>query len=205
MRNSEERKYLSEQIINHQRLVFQIFTFSVIVAVGILGWGLQIFPESGAQTSGLAPFLLLAPTAIILSCAFIISGIREEIFRWGAYIIIFHESDGVKGYESRLDKLRDKRGSYKESYTPIVVVYWVLSIICIALFAKAIDNAISISNGWIAFIIPPLGLLTWWSVIFCNIPGKEKRSKFRDEWSEIKQDDQTNQADNPSLKDQKPN
>lgn len=122
----EEHKYRNEQIMNHQRLIFQIFTFSVIAAVAILGWGLQNFPKSGTEASGLAPFLVLAPMAIILPCAFIISAIREEVFGWAAYIIVFHKSE----YETALDKMRDKVGRFRESYTSIGWTYWVFFAIC---------------------------------------------------------------------------
>ncbi len=89
----EEHKYLNDQIMNHQKILLQIFTFSVIAAVAVLGWGLQSAPRNGAEASELAAFILLLPPAILIPCAFIISSIRKEIFVWGAYITVFHESE----------------------------------------------------------------------------------------------------------------
>ena len=186
----EEYKYLNQQIMNHQRLLFQIFTFSVIAAVAILSWGLQSFPKSGMEASGLAPFLLLAPMAIVLPCAFIIRGIREEIFGWGAYIIVFHESVGDVGYETRLDRIRDKVGRFRESYTYLIGIYWSFLGICIWLFIWGIMHSPMCGNLPV-LIAPPaslFGLLLWWSIKFFNVPGRSNRRKLKNEWLEAKKE-----------------
>ena len=86
-------------------------------------------------------------------------------------------------------------GARKESYTPIVIVYWVLCAVSILLFAMAIFNVSSICKGWIALMIAPIGLLVWWSFLFCRIPGGMKRREFRKDWEEIKKNE-VNQATN---------
>jgi len=183
----EERRYLNEQIMNHQRLIFQIFTFSVISAVAILGWGSQSFPESGTEASALTLFLVLAPMAIILPCAFIISGIREEIFGWAAYIIVFHESGEGLGYETVLDKARDKFGRFRESYTSLLFTYWALCGICCGLFLYGIENS-SMPSSLSAVVIIPIGFLIYWTIKFIEIPSKSNRDKLRKRWLETKQE-----------------
>jgi len=184
----EEYKYLNQQIMNHQRLLFQIFTFSVIAAVAILGWGLQSFPKSGTEASGLTVFLLLVPMAIVVPCAFVISGIREDIFRWGAYIILFHESDGGLGYETLLDKIRDKAGRFKESYTPLFWTYLAFLSICSGLFIRGIWISPMLPNGLSALVAIPIGLLIRWAIKFINIPSQSNREKLKNEWLEAKEE-----------------
>ena len=179
----EERRYLNEQIINHQRLIFQIFTFSIIAAIAILGWGLQSVPKSGAEASELAPFLVLAPMAIIIPCAFIISAIREEVFGWAAYIIVFYESE----YETALDKVRDKAGRFRESYTSICFTYWVFFAICGGLFIWSIWNS-SLCNGLCALVVIPLVFLLIWYFKFKSIPSKSNRDRLKNQWLEAKQE-----------------
>jgi hypothetical protein len=183
----EERKYLNEQIINHQRLIFQIFTFSIIAAVAILGWGLQSFPKSGTETSWLTLFLLLAPMAIVVPCAFIISAIRQEIFGWAAYIIVFHEGEEDFGYEKALDKIRDKVRPFRESYTPLCWTYLALLGICSGLFIWAILNS-CICNRWSALVAIPIGLLVYWTIKFINIPSRSNRAKLKNEWLKVKEE-----------------
>ena len=184
----EERKYLNEQIINHQRLIFQIFTFSIIAAVAILGWGLQSFPKSGTETSWLTLFLLLAPMAIVVPCAFIISAIRQEIFGWAAYIIIFHEGEEDFGYETLLDKIRDKAGRFKESYTPLFWTYLAFLSICSGLFIRGIWISPMLPNGLSALVAIPIGLLIRWAIKFINIPSQSNREKLKNEWLEAKEE-----------------
>lgn len=185
----EERRYINEQIINHQRLLFQIFTFSVIAAVAILGWGMQVFLTTGRGE--LAAFLLLAPTAIIIPCAFIIGAIRDEIFGWGAYILVFHEDEREPGYETILDKKRDeveerKRcGRFRESYTSIIGVYSVFILICCSLFFYVILIS-PICSYFSALVVFPIGLHIWWCIKFYNIPSKEHRDKLKKDWREAK-------------------
>jgi len=179
----EDRRYLNEQIINHQRLIFQIFTFSVIAAIAILGWGLQSIPESGAEASVLAPFLLLAPMAIIIPCAFIISAIREEVFGWAAYIIVFYESE----YETALDKMRDKTGRFRESYTSICWTYWIFFSICGALFIWRIWDS-SLHNVLCVLVVIPLFFLFLWHCKFTKIPSKSNRDRLKKQWLEAKQE-----------------
>src|SRR3990172_1100416 len=91
----EEYRYLNDQIKTHQHLVFQIFAISTAASVALLGYGLQNFfmAENGQKISKLAPFIILAPIAIIVPSIFLISAIREDIFSWGAYISVFHEGN----------------------------------------------------------------------------------------------------------------
>jgi hypothetical protein len=182
----EERKYLNEQIMNHQRLLVQIFTFSIIAGVAILGWGLQSFPASGEDTSSTSLFLLLAPIGIVIPCAYMIKGIREEIFRWGAYIILFHEREGTLAYENLLDKLRDilrdKRHKFRESYSAIWVAYVVLCLICAILFVVGIWRSGTIHYGWSAVALVPLGFLIHWCKGFRNIPSESSRKQYKDDW-----------------------
>jgi len=182
----EERRYLNEQIINHQRLIFQIFTFSVIAAGGILGWTSQIFLDTEAGALELAPFLVLVPMAIILPCAFIISAIRAEVFGWAAYIIIFHESGEGLGYETVLDKARDESKRFRESYTSLVYTYWTLCVICCGLFIYGIQNS-SVPCGLSAVAVVPIGLLIFWTFKFVRIPSRSNRDKLKKQWLEIKQ------------------
>lgn len=181
----EERKYLNEQIMNHQRLLFQIFTFSVIAAIAVLGWSIQILSGNRAG-SELAPFLLLAPTAIIISCAFVISAIRDDVFGWGAYIIVFHEQGEAAGYETALDMLRTKLGRFRESYTSIFGVYLVIILLCCLSFVIVILTS-ERSPYLIALVTIPLGFHVWWSVIYFNIPSEANRKKHRDLWQEAKE------------------
>jgi hypothetical protein len=177
----EEHKYLNEQIINHQRLIFQIFTFSVIAAVAILGWGLQNFPKSGTEASGFSLFILLAPMAIILPCAFIISAIREEVFGWAAYIIVFHKSE----YEIALDRMRVKAGRFRESYTSIGWTYWVFFAMCSGLFMWGIWNS-PMHNGLCALVVIPFVILLLWYLKFSSIPSNSNRERLKEEWREAK-------------------
>jgi hypothetical protein len=186
----EERKYLNEQIINHQRLIFQIFTFSVIAAVAILGWSSQTFLGSDMEASWLAIFFVLAPLVIILPCAFIISAIRGEIFGWGAYIIVFHESGECLGYETVLDTARNNFGRFRESYTSISLAYWFLCVVCCGLFIYGIcgiENG-SMPCGISAVVIIPIGLLIYWTIKFVNIPSRSNREKLKNEWREAKKE-----------------
>jgi len=183
----EERKYLNEQIMNHQRLLVQIFTFSIIAGVAILGWGLQSFLASGEDPSWTSVFLVLAPMAIVIPCAYIIKGIREDIFRWGAYIIVFHEGEGTLGYENLLDKLRDKARKVKESYSTICVAYWVLFLICACLFIYGILSSGTIHDGWAMLALVPFGFLIYWTIRFVDIPSKTSRKQYREDWLKAKE------------------
>jgi len=165
----------------HQRLIFQIFTFSIISSVALLGYGLQNFFEEPRKISELAPFVILTPMAIIVPCAFMINAMREDIFRWGAYIIVFHESDTEPGYEMRLNKIRDMTNPLKESYTSIVWVYLVLCFACSGLFAWGVLMA-PFHWSWSLLAIIPLGSLIWATVRFCKIPSKGNREKLLREW-----------------------
>lgn len=178
----EERKYLNEQIMNHQRLLVQIFTFSIIAGVAILGWGLQSFPSSGEDTSWTSLFLLLAPVGIVIPCAYMIKGIREEMFRWGAYIILFHEGEGTLGYENLVDKLRDTPRKLKESYSAIWVAYAVLCLTCAILFVVGIWRSGTVQYGWSAVALVPLAFLIHWCKRFCNIPSESSRKQYKDDW-----------------------
>lgn len=177
----EERKYLNEQIMTHQRLIFQIFTFSIIAAVAIFGWGLQNFLKSETEASGLALFLVLAPMAVILPCAFIISAIREDIFGLAAYILVFHKSE----YETALDKMRDKASRFRESYTSIVWTYWSFFVICIGLFMWGICNS-PMNNSLCVLGVIPFVILLLWNIKFINIPSSSNRERLKNEWREAK-------------------
>ena len=182
----EERKYLNSQIMNHQRLLFQIFTFSVIAAVAILGWGIEALSKNGTGRSELAPFIFLTPMAIIIPCAFIISAIRDEIFGWAAYIFVFHEGDQHPGYETALDKMRDQHGGFRESYTSIIGVYSIFILICCILFIIAILIS-PICSYYSTLVVFPIGLHIWWCIKFLNIPKKNNREKLKKDWLEAKE------------------
>ena len=184
---SDERKYLHEQIITHQRLMFQIFTFSIIAAAAILGWGLQTLAASVTVATRVNPFLLLVPMAIIIPCAFIIGGMRADIFRWGTYIIVFHGSDEGAQYEPLLDKIRDRSSPLKESYTPIVPTYWAFLCICARLFVPAISDSPTHCNDLSALITVPLVPLIFWTITFIKIPSKRNRDRLKKEWRKAKE------------------
>ncbi len=180
----EEYRYINEQIISHQRLIFQIFTFSVIAAVALLGYGLQNFFGEQGKISGFALFVILAPVAIIIPCAFIISAIREDIFRWGAYIVVFHEPEGKPGYETRLNKIRDRKNPLAEAYTALVWTYWALCLACCAWFIWGILSAL-FHCAWSILVIIPLGFLIYGTIRFCRIPCRGNRQQLIDEWRQV--------------------
>lgn len=127
----EEYRYIHDEIITHQRLTFQIFTFSVIASVSILGYGLS---NDYSTANPLELLIFVCPIVIILPCAWIISNIREQIFRWGAYIQVSHEQSKT-AYETKLSILKKRNTkSFKESYTPIICTLWGMMIISIALY-----------------------------------------------------------------------
>ena len=180
----EEYRYIQNAILNHQRLIFQIFTFSVIASVAVLGWGLQSL-NRGIETPAFTPFLLLIPMAIILPSAFIINGMRQDILRWGAYIMLEHEG-ASPGYETLLDRIRDGQGRFAESYTPLIWTYWALSGVCNGVFIWSISNIYPIHMGFSALVALCFVLLAVWSRIFTRIPSKSNRDKLKKDWWEAK-------------------
>jgi len=185
-RELEEHKYINEEIIVHQRLIIQLFTFSIIASVALLGYGVQNFSGEQGSISELSPFVIFAPMAIIVPCAWVITKIRKEIFRWGAYIMVFHESE-KPGYETMLDKIRDIRNSWwEESYTPLVITWWGLCAACTGLFIWGVLHT-PLHWCWSMLSILPLGFLGRTTDKFCKIPTKGYRQKLEKEWSEAKQ------------------
>jgi len=176
----EEYKYINQEIAVHQRLIIQIFTISLIASVVVVGYGLQQF------TSTVGPFVMLIPMAIIIPCAFLISGLRRDIFRLGAYVMVMHENDKKPGYETLLDKVRDNTGSLKESLTPIVLTYCTLGVICAGLFVHGVRNIELVPDkvSWLAIV--PLLFLGCWAYRYIKIPSKPNRDKLKEEWREAK-------------------
>ena len=186
----EERQYIREQIIVHQRLIFQIFTFSIIAAIAVLGWGIQDFPTTsetnGEKASLPHVFFLLAPLAITVPCAWVIKGIREDIFRWGAYILVFHESDRL-GYEKLLDKARETKDVIKESYSATFFAYGMLTLLCSGLFCWGVVDSPNIHWGLCFVVVIPLIVQTCLSRIFFRIPSDRKRQEYQDNWREAQE------------------
>lgn len=188
----EEYKYIQQEIVTHQRLVFQVFVISVIASLSIFGYYLGNY-VSVENTENLTNLIPIFPLAVIIPSALIITRIREDIFRWGAYIQVFFENE-EPAYETRLSIIRDNRSnSFKESYTPIFCIWWILVILSLLFYLHAF--ATKCFTPWtfnfiIMGIVSVLGIIS--IVLFVittkrynNITKKEYRQKLIHEWQDI--------------------
>ena len=156
----EEFKALREEIVGFQRAIVQVFTFSVIAAGALIGYGLN------SQVG----YLFLAPFAILLPCGFGIVRKMDAILRNGAYIKFFIE-DEVEGFqwETVLYKSRQKETTPKVlkwfralgGEGGILGTFDGLSVACFALSAIFWEDSYYILGGVLGVIFCVLVRLNW--------------------------------------------
>ena len=129
----EEYKSLRSSIDDASRIQIQVFTFSVITSITLLGVILKF--GSNIYTSRTV-YVFLMPPLIIIPCSFLIKNLRAEIYRAGTYIQVFIENDSPFLYEGALSILRDRFKS-KEAFGPIFSAYWIILAICAVLFISS--------------------------------------------------------------------
>ena len=137
----EEYKYLNQQIMNQQRLIIEVFTFSVIASVALLGYALQSVLKSDDAVDNLMPYIVLAPSAIIVPCAFLITAVRKDIQKWGAYIMVFHEDKGGACWETRLREFAKKNPRSTESFSYLFLTYWILQFVIMIAYIWSVAQA----------------------------------------------------------------
>jgi len=98
-----EHKILMGHIESQFRLIIQVFIASLIVSLGLLGYAFQIGDS--------APYVFLSPILIFMPCGYLLTKLREEIFRWGMYIRVFIEDGRDLRYETALAQLRENTHS----------------------------------------------------------------------------------------------
>ena len=177
-----EHRVLMSHIESQFRLIIQVFIASLIVSLGLLGYALQIAVSD--------PYVFLSPILIFMPCSYLLISLREEIFRWGTYIIVFIEDGKDLRYETALAKFREKY-RLPESLTPIYWSYWLLLTISVFLFAlhswRAGPPCLQYWIGW-GLVILATGLILYLlHRRYSQIPEK-KTKEFRDMWESIKKD-----------------
>lgn len=126
----EEYKSLRLEISYNCRMQIQVFTFSMITSMALLG----IILKFGNDTyTSISIFSFFIPTLITIPCAYLVKNLRSGIYRMGTYIQVFVEEDSPLMYEGSLGVMREKFQS-KESLDPIFCVYWVFFCLCCFLF-----------------------------------------------------------------------
>ncbi len=183
-RKIEEYKYLNRQILNHQGLVIQVFTFSIIASVAILGLALNNY--FGEDKSKYALLVAFVPMAIIIPCAFFLASTRADIFRLGAFIRVIHESGQDPGYETLLEKKREGTGyikSMREAFSYVMVTYWLIFIVCLVFFVWGLS---SLQLWYLIFVVVlAFIMLVSASREFFSIPTDKRRKQFEKEWKEV--------------------
>jgi hypothetical protein len=182
---SKEKEYegIRRQVEGQFSLIVQVFVASVIASVALFGYGFQTLARKEDSVSGLAPFLVLAPLAITIPCAYFIASLRREIFKWGTYIQTFLEDGRNLRYETELARYREK---YKEteSLSPIALTYWGLFLIFASSFGWGLHTSSS-SLWWLFVLVLPVCLLLHWNCRYNAIPTKD-RGKMEERWRTIK-------------------
>jgi len=169
----EDYRYTNEQIMMHQKLIVQIFTFSLIISVPLIGYGLQIFwgvKEADETISAYAPFIFFAPIVLFIPAIAIICTLRKAIFQLLTYSSVFHQRE-IPGYEIRCRKATPRTSKLRRAFDVIICTYWVLYFVC---FALSLTAAISqqTENGTIALPqwgIVILAILLFLAIIFLSI------------------------------------
>lgn len=177
-----EHRVLMSHIESQFRLIIQVFTASLIVGLGLLGYAFQIGRS--------APYAFLSPILIFMPCGYLLITLREEIFRWGMYIRVFLENGKDLRYETALARLRAKY-PFTESLTPIFPAYWLLLVISVALFVLyslcAVPQCLWYWLGWGLAILALLATLCYLHVRYAQIPDKETE-EFTNNWESIKKE-----------------
>lgn len=182
-RISDEYNRLGRHIERQFSLITQVFTISVIVSVALLGYVLRVLSEP-ATSSEFEPFLLLAPLAIVIPCAYLISSLRKEVFKWGMYIKVYLEDGTNWKYETELEKSRD-RFPFRESFDHVATTYWALLIICGSLFGYTIYQ-VGMCFLWLLILAIPVVAVLDWHLGYTGIP-RRYGEEYNRMWKEIRE------------------
>jgi len=189
-RQMEDYRFVHEQKTHHESMMVQVFIFSVIASVAVVGYGMSNL------SAGFAPFVILfAPMAIIIPCAYVIAAARQAIYRLEAYVRVFLESEQNAGYETRSERIRRIREKEKpwlerrvdESFTYFFVTYWLFYVACAALFMWRIEVNESLSDNLGALILVPLSFLASITWFFFAVTSRANRQRFEAEWKRVEQ------------------
>lgn len=179
----DEYHWLRRHIHGQFTLVIQVFTVSVVAAVALIGYVFTSLTRAEVISSAV-PFLFLTPLAITIPCAYLISSLRREIFKWGMYIKVYLEDGKDLKYETELDKYR-KKFPERESFNLVAITYWVLLLfVCSPLFGYALYKA-EMPFLWLIVLIVPLGFLLHWYMSYKDIPYRCS-VEYNRGWEQIK-------------------
>lgn len=194
----EEYKYLNQQIMNHQRLIIQVFTFSVIASVALLGYALQSVLKSDDSVSTLMPYIVLAPSAIIVPCAFLITSVRREIQKWGAYIMVFHENKDGAYWETRLRKFAEINRTAPEPFSYLFVTYAILQFVIMIAYIWSVAHT-SMNLSWMLLALLPFTFLSISASQYGEINTKKASKLYIGEWEKVKQSFEDTTSSNDKL------
>jgi len=181
--SAEEYKALRRQIEAHFRLIVQVFTASIISTVALFGYFFQLLARSDGSVSHLMPFLLLAPLAISIPCAYFIGSLRREIFKFGTYVQIYLEDRKGWRYETELCKYREHHKEEESLYT-ITFTYWALFLMCAISFWWGL-NVTSVPLWWLFLLGIPGFLMIRWHRQYKAIPTRDRKI-IEERWRAIK-------------------
>ncbi len=192
-RRLEDYRYTNEQIMMHQRLMVQIFTFSLIISVPLIGYGLQIFwgtKEVGEQISPYAPYIFLAPALLFIPALAMMYALREAIFQLITYSIVFHQQE-APGYDIRCRQATSESGILRKVFVVMVLIYWVLFLLCTALSVITIINQ-SWENIWGLALLLSLEfiLISRLTYIYCSIDNKKNMTDRISRWEKVRKQEQ---------------
>ena len=99
-----EYERLGRHIESQFRLITQVFTASLIASLTLFAYIVAAF--SGKPDTGWAPnaahvLALVLPAVVVLGCAFLVSSLRRELFKWAAYISVYRKEIAMGRYAMR--------------------------------------------------------------------------------------------------------
>ena len=188
---------LRDEILSHQRLIWQALTFAATTCLILLSYSYSLYVdaitsdgEPGIESIGIL-ILAMLPWLIIMGSLQLVTITRREIFEMGAYIHLFYETGSENPlYERRLDKKRDKEGPGRESHTGLAkVIYWSLAILtCVSSTFYVVDFTLCgrlCAGSFLAIVLPCVGLTILLLVRlrkFADVPSAASRIRYRKEW-----------------------
>jgi len=133
-----EYRALREEILHNDRLIIEVFTFSIISSGALIGYSTSLFSSTDSSSFQYAPFIALIPLIIIIPCTYLLTSLRLQIIRLGSYIRAYIETklDDLN-YEGAVAKLaKSEKGSalMKLSMTPISLTYIAIFLLCWIIF-----------------------------------------------------------------------
>lgn len=190
-----EYEALRDEILHNDRLIVEVFTFSVIASGALIGYATSLFGSATSNSLEYRAYFSLAPLIIIIPCSYLLVSLRIQIIRLGSYIRAFIESKLIDlQYEGAVIKLAEKEKSswlMRLSLTPISLAYTAIFIICwlTVFFLYSPNMSIQIClNSMIPIVLLICSLLLFVPAQFLFIKAGNRKEKFYNYWQDVKKD-----------------